>query len=374
MKVQFLGFICLLLTQLGFSQKFQDTIPFRNDLGLIIIPITFNGVEKEFAFDTGAEYSVAYDWASDELKKTNKTLNVESSSGLRSKMRFYNSGVINIGGRKITGHRILNTAKNDIFSCHNVDGILGVDIIKELNWKIDFKQKILVMYPANHFPDSLNLMHQLSFNFKDNRPYIYLNRKKSRFKFLLDTGAGKSSNISQRDYNLTNINDLKQIELYSGNFDVNGVYTTTKPKVFRLPKSTSKDVTISPIIYYNNLKSSKIGNYLWRDMSLFLSLKSNKLYASSGDITQTYDYYPCYVSYYNDTMRIMSIVKGSALWNLGVRQGDEVLAYNGKQFSDFCSLDKYQREQIKLEKPITIKLKDGKTVTITKHKDVINES
>ena len=32
----------------------QDTIPFRNDLGLIIIPITYNGVEKQFAFDTGA--------------------------------------------------------------------------------------------------------------------------------------------------------------------------------------------------------------------------------------------------------------------------------------------------------------------------------
>ena len=170
------------------------------------------------------------------------------------------------------------------------------DITDYLAWKIDFKQKILIMYPSDHLPDSLNSMHQLSFDFNDNRPYVYLNRKNSRFKFLLDTGAGKSSNISQRDYNLTNIEDFSQIELYTGNFDVNGVYTTTKPKVFRLPESTSKDVTISPIIYYNNLKSTKIGNYLWRDKSLFLSLKSNTLYVSSVYVKQTYDYYSCYVS------------------------------------------------------------------------------
>lgn len=366
MRDRFLLFIFLLLAELVSGQKFQDTIPFRNDLGLIIIPVSFNGVEKQFAFDTGAEYSVAYGWAKDELKTTSKSINVLSSSGKRSKMRFYKSGEISIGSRKITKHRILNTAKNDIFSCHNIDGILGVDIIRELNWKIDFKQKILIMYPADHLPDELSAMHELSFDFTDNHPYIYFKRKNSSFKFLLDTGAGGSSNISQQDYNLTNINDFPKVEVYSGSFDVNGIFTATTPRIFQFPESTSKDVTISPVIKYNNLKSSKIGNSLWKNVSLFLSLKKDKLYVSSSNIKQVYNNYSCYVSYINGAMRITSVIKGSEIWDLGVRQGDEVLQYDGKQFTDFCSLDQYQRQQIKQEKPIIIQLKNGETVTITK--------
>jgi hypothetical protein len=54
MKKQILLVLALLTVYVSSAQKFQDTIPFRNDLGLIIIPISFNGVEKQFAFDTGA--------------------------------------------------------------------------------------------------------------------------------------------------------------------------------------------------------------------------------------------------------------------------------------------------------------------------------
>ncbi len=373
MKVQFLIFAFFSLTQLVVGQKFQDTIPFRNDLGLVIIPVSFNGVEKQFALDTGAEYSVAYDWANNELKKTNKTLNVVSSSGLRSKMRFYKSGTINIGSRKITGHRILNTARNDIFSCHNIDGILGVDIIKELNWKIDFKQKLLVMYPSDYMPDDLDSMHELDFNFTDNHPYVYMQRKGNRFEFLLDTGAGKSSNISQKDYNLTNIDDFPQAEIYTGNYDVNGLFATTKPKVFQFPESSSKNVKISPVIYYNNQKSSKIGNNLWEGLSLFLSLKKNQLYVSSSQIKEVNDNYPCYVSFHKGAMRIMSIVKGSAIWNLGVRQGDEILRYNEQQFTDFCTLDQYQRQLTKSGEPFTIELKSGVKVTLSKSESLKNK-
>lgn len=367
-----LVFLFLVLVQITFGQKFQDTIPFRNDLGLIIIPVSFNGVEKQFAFDTGAEYSVAYNWASKELEKTNTTINVTSSSGLKSKMRFYKSGLINLGGRKITGHRILNTAKNTFFSCHNIDGILGVDIIKKLNWKIDFKQKKLILYPSDYFPNDLQTMHQLEFNFIENHPYVYLNRKGNRFRFLLDTGAGKSSNISKKDYKLTNIDDFPQIEVHSGSFDVNGVFTTTQPKVFQFPESTSKAVKLSPIIYYNDLNSSKIGNSLWGDLSLFLSLDTNQFYVSVSQVNQVYDAYSCYVSYYNGAMRITSIVKGSVLWNLGARQGDEILRYNNKQFNDFCALDKYQRQLIKLGKPFTIQLKNGEIVTLSKRETLAN--
>lgn len=191
----FIFFIVILFGEIAYTQSFQDTIPFRNDLGLIIIPITFNGVEKQFAFDTGAEHTVAYGWAKETLKKTNKTITIHSSSGLKSNMRFYKSGTVELGSRKITKHRILNAKKNGIFSCYRIDGILGVDIIKKLNWSIDYQNKRLIMYPSNYVPQHIKNMHKLDFDFQSNRPYVYLKGKANRLKFLLDTGAGGSSNI-----------------------------------------------------------------------------------------------------------------------------------------------------------------------------------
>ena len=366
MKKQLFLVFALLTVFISSAQKFQDTIPFRNDLGLIIIPISFNGVEKQFAFDTGAQHTVAYDWAEKELKKTTKTLTVVSSTNLRSKMYFYNSGTINLGSRKITGHKILNTPKNDIFSCHKVDGILGVDIIKALNWKIDYKKKMLIMYPSNHFPEDNNLMHELDFTFSDNRPYVYLRRKKNRFKFLLDTGSGGYSNISKRNYNLTNEDEFVKGEMYTGNFDVNGILTTTKPKILAFPESKSNKASIAPIIYYNNLKSSKLGNKLWKDQALFLSLKSKKLLVSSSKINQSYTGYECSVIYQKGKMVIMGLLKNGPLWHLGIRQGDEVLKIDGKTFFDFCSLDQYQRKMMSEEKPFSIQLKNGKSVIVSK--------
>ncbi|MDT7831280.1 aspartyl protease family protein [Flavobacteriaceae bacterium S356] len=349
-----------------YAQSFQDTIPFRNDLGLIIIPITFNGVEKQFAFDTGAEHTVAYGWAKETLKRTNKTITINSSSGLKSRMRFYKSGTIELGSRKITGHRILNTKNNSIFSCYRIDGILGVDIIKKLNWSIDYKNKRLIMYPSNHVPPQVKNMHELDFDFRSNRPYVYLKGKSNRLRFLLDTGAGGSSNISKRNYTLSNIKDYPQTSFYTGSFDINGTLTSSHPIVFKFPKASSDKVTLSPIIYYNNKKSTKIGNRLWDQKQLFLSLQNDQLYLSSAEVTQQYSSYSCSVMYRKGKMRIMAIEENSELWNMGVRQGDEILRYNGKQFSDFCSLDQYYRKVVSSGKPFELELVSGKKVTVSK--------
>jgi len=355
-----------LLTTTFYGQPFQDTIPFRSDLGLIIIPISFNGVEKQFAFDTGAQYSVAYGWAKEELRKTNKTITINSSSGLKSKMRFYKSEKVELGSRKIRGHRILNANRNEIFTCHKIDGILGVDIIKQLNWTIDYKNKILIMYPSNHFPKKVKSMSELDFDYRSDRPYVYIARKGNRFRFLLDTGAGGNSNISRRNYTLTNLDEYPQISFYSGSFDVNGILTASKPIVFKFPTSSSDEASLSPIVEYNNKKSTKIGNNLWKGKELFVSLKNDRLYVSEAIVDQSFSRFPCSVLYRKGKMRITTIEVGSELWNMGVRQGDEVLSYNGKKFSDFCSLNQFRREVAKTSDSFELELVNGKKVTVSK--------
>lgn len=222
------------------------------------------------------------------------------------------------------------------------------------------------MYPSNHFPEKVKNMSELDFDYRSDRPYVFINRKGSRFKFLLDTGAGGNSNISKRNYTLTNIDEFPQRSFYSGGFDVNGILTPEKPIVFKFPQSISDDVLLSPIISYNNKKSTKIGNRLWKGQELFMSLKNDRLYVSSSVVDQTFSSYSCSVMYRNGKMQISTIEEGSEIWNMGVRQGDEVLSYNGKKFSDFCSLDKYRREIAKSGKAFELELANGKKVTVSR--------
>lgn len=365
-------FVCLILillaVQTSNTQTFHDTIPFRTNLGLIVIPINFDNQIKYFAFDTGAQYSVAYGWAKETLKKTSKTITIRSSSNLRSKLRFYKSGKFKIGSKTVSNHQILNAPRNEIFSCHKIDGILGVDVIKLLNWTIDYKNKILVMHPKNYVPTVEEEFYPLDFQFIKNRPYVFLNHKqKYKLKFLLDTGAGSLSNISNNNYNLTSLDDLPTKQFYSGSFDVNGILTTTKPTIFKLKNTTSKKTVLSPVISYNNQKSSKIANSLWKNKKLFLSLQKNLLLVSQNNINQNYLAYSCSIMVRNGKMIVVKLQKDSELWKMGVRQGDEILKFNGKSFSDFCELDTYQRTIAKTGKSFEITLLNNEKVVISKN-------
>lgn len=363
--------ICLLfILNSAYGQIFQDTIPFNHDLGIIVIPISFNGKVKQFAFDTGAQVTVAYGWAKDELKATRKTITINSSSNRKSRMRYYKIGLIELGSRKIRKHKVLNTPKNEFFSCHNIDGILGVDIMKELNWTIDYEKKILIMYPPSYFPDKVEKMSKLNFYFTNNKPWVYLDRKGSIFKFLLDTGAAGSINISSKEYNLTNLNELPQFTSYSGTFDVNGIFTDFKSTIFKFPQSISDEVYLSPIVVYDDVRSTKIGNKLWKGKELFLSLKKNKLYVSESLIDQVYSGYTASFMFYKGKMQISGIDVGSEAWNIGIRAGDEIERVNGNSFMDFCSLDKYRRAYASKNQSFELEFSNGKKVTISKKKGI----
>ena len=346
----------------------RDTIPFRNDLGLIIISMSFNDVEKEFAFDTGAMKSVAFSWAEDELQRTSKRINVGSSSGSKTRMRFYKSGKINLGSKKISDHLILKVDDSPIFSCHNIDGILGVDITKHFNWEIDYKNKYLVMYEKNYFPEYVNTMSELDLTFKNDRPFVESTINGGAIKLLLDTGAS-DSDLNTSNYQITDIDQIPHSYALTGSYDVNGNLTQRESVTIRIPKVTSGDVTMTPVYAYST-SSSKIGNTLWKDKVLFLSLSNERLMVSESELKEESVEYSCGVIFYKGKLQIGQIYKDGAAWKQGVRQGDTVLEVNGMEFSDFCSFDTYQRAYTKTGKDFKILLKDG-TELIVKKEDVL---
>ncbi|WP_299211067.1 pepsin/retropepsin-like aspartic protease family protein [uncultured Dokdonia sp.] len=360
--------ICFISITLQAQQPpaFQDTIPFRNDLGIIIIPMTFNGVEKQFAFDTGAQVTVGFSWVDRDLKPTSKTVTVNSSNGSKTRMRYYKSGNIQLGSRKITKHRILKTTDSDIFSCYQVDGVLGVDITQHFNWIIDFEKKILIMSPPDFYPEDVKEMHALDFDFAKNRPSVFMEMNGKKIKFLLDTGA-RDSDINKDAYTLLSMDEYPKATFYSGFYDVNGTLTKTYSKTLQLPEIKSGTVTIAPDVDYST-QSTKIGNSLWKDRRLFLSLKNDQLFVSDATIKNEAWSYDGAAVLKNGKMTVYRIREGSDAWEQGIRQGDEIKTFNGNVFTDFCELDKFQRQLSDEKSDFEWEFTNGKKLTIQRKK------
>ncbi|WP_299436335.1 aspartyl protease family protein [uncultured Aquimarina sp.] len=367
MKTKAILLLLLVCSTLVVAQKqFNDTIPFRNDLGLIIIPIQFNGVEKNFVFDTGASVSVGFSWVKSELVKTSKTLKITSSSRKKSRLRYYKSDSVNLASAKITKHRILATNDSNIFSCYNIDGVLGVDIIAQFNWVINYDQKYLIMRAKDFFPDSLKNMHKIDFDYDNRRPYAFLNFGNERLRFLLDTGA-TFSDIYIKDYSrIQNINHTKRV-VYTGFFDFRGTLNKSKSTIMRFPSVTAEDIDVDGIFEFSK-KSSKIGNTLWKDNTLFLSLEGDMLYTDHKEIKESRKDYGCAFVYDNNRITVVKVIVDSEAWEQGLRQGDDVQMINGKTFDDFCSLQKFQKEVSAKAIDLTITLKDGVKIILKKKK------
>lgn len=362
---------CITLTlQAQKSKVYQDTIPFRNDLGIIIIPMTFNGVEKEFAFDTGAQVSLAFSWAKEELKPTSKVTNLRSSNGSRTKLRYYKSGIIQLGSREIKKHRILQGKDSDIFSCYNIDGVLGVDITQHFNWTIDFEKKILIMSPSDFYPEEVKEMHALEFDYKNTRPSVFMEMNGKKIQFLLDTGA-VDSDVNNKSYRFIHWDEYPKAKFYSGFYDFNGTLTKTESTIVQLPEITSGDVAITPVIDYSG-QTTKIGNKLWNGKRLFMSLKNDELYVSDTTLKNNTSGYECVAVIKNKKMAVLRIKEGSDAWNLGIRQGDEIKTIDGKVFTDFCALRQYQVKMMQDTKDFEWVLANGKKIIVQRKQFFMN--
>jgi len=348
----------------GSSQdKYNDTIPFRDDLGLIIIPISFNGVEKEFAFDTGAQLSVGFSWIKEELKKTRKTNTITSSSGLRTKARFYKSDSVNLGGARITKHRLLGVPDSAIFSCFNLDGILGMDIIENFNWTINYEDNYLIMHSATYVPEMVKEFYEIDFSYGNRKPSIYSKVQGQRVKFLWDTGA-VYSDINSKQIEPSGDN-IRKRALYSSFFDVNGIRNQTKSLELFVPDNQTGQVTLTSIFDYSN-KSTKMGNAQWKDNTLFFSANQSSLYSQKQFITEERLTYDCSFVIENGKIIVAKVFQDSEAWGLGIRMGDEVKSLNDRSFQEFCSLAKFTIEMHDNDENITVRFANGTTLVLQK--------
>lgn len=127
------------------NHSFKEELDFQEVNGLLIIQAEFDGVVRDFIFDTGSSIILDKDFASSlNVQKSGKVKTRDSNNNKQHiqhvKLEKFIIGEVSFYDRvaSVSDLEHLNTAV-----CLNVSGIIGANAMNKCIWQIDYqKQKI----------------------------------------------------------------------------------------------------------------------------------------------------------------------------------------------------------------------------------------
>lgn len=184
--------LSLVLSWSSFGQKSDSvySFPFHMQSRLLVFSGEMNGQATNFAFDTGAAMGLAGKSFSStkRVKIRGKRMTIRDSNNETKKVRTAYTDEIKIGGLKISNVKSL-IYDMPFLSCQDFY-LLGSNVIKLLNWEIDFEKKI-VRVSQVPFPVKENYL-ALPVTYKNTRPFAELSFRGMKLSnILIDFGYSK---------------------------------------------------------------------------------------------------------------------------------------------------------------------------------------
>jgi len=364
MKYYLLLLFAFWINSYTFAQT-QDTIWFENLIGLIKIPVQINGKVHYFIFDTGAEVTAIREDVAAGLDKTgssrkrlkdsNKKVTVQSKFVVHS---------IKIGNSDLKDQSIYTFPNSPLFNCSGFEGIIGVDIIKQFDWLIDFNKLYIVKTDTSDPNSRFNDFVALDFYKNKFRPMIKLKIGNKTVDFLFDSGANESG-IDKKNYRKIRNEIIKSYDEISSVSGANSYGQQSKESFFLVATHPANLDSIIHYAMFNTISvgENRIGNDFWRHNQLFLSWSKCKLLYRTVN-TEKKKTFGIFFRIIDDSMVVNSLVYTEQILKSGVKTGDKVKTINGKSYTDYCELLMYQL--LTKENMYTIELQDGKQFTVKK--------
>ncbi len=354
----------LLVYDYTFAQN-QDTIKFENLVGLIKIPIQINGKEKYFMFDTGAEITAIREdntstldithCSRKKIKDANNHVTTQSTYVVQS-LKFGNSDISNLS--------VVTFPNSPLFNCLGIEGIIGIDIIKRFDWLVDFDKKQIVKIDPSDTIKGFSDFVAMDFHKNKLRPGIKLKIGNKVVDFLFDSGSNTNT-IDKKCYGKIKdeiVQSYEAITTMSGASSMGKqskeslIIVNTQPENLDLRKHRTLFNTIS-------VGENKIGNEFWGHNQIFLSWTKNKLLFRVVN-TEKEKTFSVFFKILNDSIIVNSLTFTEQIIKSGVKVNEKVKSINGKSFTDYCELLRYQL--LTKENTLTVELQDGKQFTFKK--------
>jgi len=352
----------ILITCISFAQT-RDTIRFEKINRLIKIPVSINDKVYYFMFDTGAMMSVI---------REDNTVGLDKTNSSRKKMHDSNKNVttqttyevksLKIGKSDIRNLTIITFPDSPLFKCLGVDGIIGIDIIKQFDWLIDFKEQTIVKIDPSETLKGYDDFVAMDFHHSKLRPKIRLRTGNNVVDFLFDSGAN-TNYVDRKSYDKIKNEIIQTFDEVTSTSGASSFEKQSKESLIVFNARLSKPDSTKHEVSFNttSVGENTIGNDFWGNNQLFLSWTKNKLLFRNTDPDKEKSFGITF-RIEKDTMVVKTLVYTDAIKLSGMKIGDKVKSINGKTFKDNCELLTYQ--VLSKETTLSIGLPDGKEVTL----------
>ncbi|MEM6379321.1 MAG: aspartyl protease family protein, partial [Bacteroidota bacterium] len=183
-------------------KKGRIDIPFSYENNLIVVNITFNQVfPLKFLFDTGAEHTILTRREITDLLSVNYSRKfILYGADLSTELTAYLAQGISIkmGEMELRNRNILVLEEDyfnfDEFSGIDVQGIIGADIFRRFVVQINYKRKVIRLYPRSRFKEPGKSYVKYPVEIFKSRPYINVPIRTPsdsllQIKLLMDSGS-----------------------------------------------------------------------------------------------------------------------------------------------------------------------------------------
>ncbi|MFV8361624.1 retropepsin-like aspartic protease [Flavobacterium sp. LS1P3] len=215
MRKNLLLSVLFLLPFLSKAQSVKiDTIPFTTKSSLLVFKGQINGIETDFALDTGAAIGVitAEKANSANIKITGKKNITDSNEDVNS-MKEAMIETVTIGSFEIK--KVKSVVYDMPFLACNNYYLLGANAINKLNWKIDFEKNLL--YVSKSTFEYTSEMIEMPITYKNNRHFTTFSINETVFKnCLVDLGYNDFFEVSEKEPFFKKLKQENEDEIISG--------------------------------------------------------------------------------------------------------------------------------------------------------------
>ena len=314
-------------------KKFRTTVVGEYMLDEMLIPVTINGKTYHFIFDTGAVTVVSPELAAALGLQQVTSNEIIDAAGVKTQEKIFMIDAVELPG--VTFSKVSCASMSmDAFStalCSRVDGLLGTNIMRLGNCKIDYNNHTVTLSTDKIKPDFEYDIVDFEHNFSDS-PIVYLIAGDTRFPALIDSGNNRSVDVPDTIYKMmkfpktsfTRKSHGRSSFALSGNSDQTEMAVRADSLYFGDILLRRQRLHISP--------SSQIliGNkFLKQFGQVIISWDKSKIYVPKQTVPQETEYDFGFTPFIeNGKMVVVEIWEGSGAQEKGIAINDVILKIN----------------------------------------------
>ena len=268
-----LSFSCSIVRHQGKGivspKSFNYSTDFTTVKTVIILPVSMDGVSKNFIFDTGADLTIIQ-----RDSMLGKTLSVSGATKRKMRMGQEYIPSIKIGTVDFQNTFALNAdligLKEQI---SDFGGLIGQSIINKANWLIDYPNKKLQISNEDLVGDSFTT---ILIEREDGAPYTYITINDEAHKVIIDFGSSSEFNLPKESKLAKAL--IKQYDFKDNErerYTIGGLQTITE-KVGTVPLIKLGNLDFENVNTKINISSQpRIGIGFFKDCKIYIDNISN---------------------------------------------------------------------------------------------------